>query len=263
MPGRDDARVRLFAFDLTGHAAAGDPAAAELLHDRLWGAGAAGLWEVDATTLRAGVDDDDAEAFAAVVADLSPVDVTEAEAVELATRRLTVPFGDRELDVVVPPTVFGDGLHPTTATCLLTLLRLGEGEVLGPGTRVLDVGCGTGVLAVAAATTGAHVDGIDIEVAAVDATLANASSNGVRVDATTTPLGLVESLYDVVVANITAGSITPLLDDLVRVTMGGGRLVVSGLLETQWPGVRDAVGGRVISTVVRDGWVTAEILMRR
>jgi ribosomal protein L11 methyltransferase len=98
---------------------------------------------------------------------------------ELLVRPPWAPAEPGTLDVVVDPAqAFGTGAHPTTRLCLELLLEL------EPGGPLVDVGCGSGVLAIAAAKLGwSPVDGIDHDPEAVRATLANAAANGVEVDA--------------------------------------------------------------------------------
>ncbi len=237
--------MHLIEFALTGR----DP---ELIADRCWLAGAAGIWEVDETTLRAGVDDHDLATFLDALSDLAPADVTATEAVELAGRTSVVPFAGHDVELWVPATVFGDGHHPTTATCL----RLLEAHVR-PGARVLDVGCGSGALSIGAALLGARVTAIDLDPEAVAATAANATRNGVAVETTSRDLADVRDHFDVVVANMTSGSLGPLIPDLVRCTAPGGTLVVSGLLEDQWGRVRDAIGDESPDVRVVEGWLSA------
>ncbi len=239
--------MRLVAIDLAGH----DP---ELVADRCWQAGAAGLWEVDHTTLRVGVEDADAGALLAALGDLGPVDVTEVEHVELAGRGSTIEVAGGPVELWVPATIFGDGTHPTTACCLAALP-----DVVAVGASVLDVGCGAGALSIGAALLGGRVTAIDIDAAAVRTTADNAVRNGVAIEASPHLLGDIDRRYDVVLANLTSGSLVPLVDDLVRCTADGGTLVVSGLLEDQWPVVRAAAGGTVRDVRVVDGWVTAVI----
>lgn len=239
--------MHLVAIDLTGR----DP---ELVADRCWQAGAAGLWEADATTLRAGVDDDRIATFLDLLAELDPVDVTEVEAVELAGRSSTVEVAGRTVHLWVPATVFGDGEHPTTATCLALL----PGVVV-VADRVLDVGCGAGALSVGAAVLGARVTAIDVDPAARQATAENAARNGVAIETSPAALDEVGGVFDVVLANLTAGALTPLLDDLLRCTAPEGSLVLSGMLEDQWPDIRRAVGGDVETERAVDGWVTAVV----
>ena len=237
--------MRLIAIDLEGRDA-------ELIADRCWQAGAAGIWEDD-QRLRVGVEPEIVERFIRAVGDLGPVDVTDSVAVELGDRETCVEVAGRQIVLQVPATVFGDGLHPTTATCLALLP-----EVVRRGSTVLDVGCGAGALAIGAALLGARVTAIDVDRDAIDATAANAAANGVEVDVSTAPLAEVEYVYDVVLANLTVGDLRPLLGDLVRVTSPGGSLLLSGLLEDQWAEI-SAVVGDASSLAVVDGWVTAVV----
>ena len=227
----------------------------ELIADRCWHAGATGIWEVGGA-LRVGVEDEDVDAFVAGLADLGAVDVTEVDTFELTGQSVTLEIVGQRIEAWVPPTVFGNGEHPTTSTCL----RLLDGLV-GPGDEVLDVGCGSGLLSISAALQGGAVTAIDIDPTAVEATLDNAARNGLAVAASQTPLAEVSSTFDVVVANMTAGALDPLLSDLTRCCRDGGALLVSGLLENQWPDVIADLGARVEALEVVDTWLTA--LLRR
>lgn len=233
------------------------PADAEVVADRCWQAGATGIWEdvrPDVTVLRVGVDEEAADAFENQLADLTPTDVTEAEAVTLATRTVEVGPPGATVTLTVPPTVFGDGAHPTTTACLAEVARL-----VTAGTRVLDVGCGSGALSVVAARLGGQVTAIDIDPLAARTTAANAEANGVAVDVSSTPVADVDGRFDVVLANISAGAVLELADALTARTVPGGTLVVSGILEHRWPEVRSAVGGELTHLESIDGWVTATV----
>jgi ribosomal protein L11 methyltransferase len=127
-----------------------------------------------------------------------------------------------------PGLAFGTGSHPTTRLCLRWL-----DENLRGGESVLDYGCGSGVLAIAAARLGtARVDGVDIDPQAVSSARDNAALNRVTAHFCL-PDELVPGSYDVVVANILTNplkGLAPLLAGRVR---AGGRLVLSGILAEQ------------------------------
>src|SRR5690606_38896397 len=212
--------VRLYAITVS-------PPDAELVADRCWEAGAAGIWETGdgtgAVVLRVGVEEADADRFRSALADLGPRDVTGTDVVEPAPRTVELDAVGGPVRLQVPPTVFGDGLHPTTATCLELLAAL-----VSPGTTLLDVGCGSGALSVVAARAGAAVTAIDGDPVAAEATIGNAAANGVDVAATSTPLAVLSGTWDVVVANISARAVLELSEDLWRVC--AGTLIVSGIL---------------------------------
>lgn len=166
-------------------------------------------------------------------------------------------------DVVVridPGRAFGSGSHPTTRLVLAAVEHL-----VTPETAVLDVGCGSGVLAVAAAMLGASpVIAIDIDPAALPATVANAADNGVErvVQVSASPLADVARQFDVVLANLLAGTIAALADDLAARVGPGGTLVLSGLLDDRWSVTAAAFPAWSVTTVeVEDGW--AAVSLRR
>lgn len=197
---------------------------------------------------------EDAAPFAVAPAWLDP------DAVATALRELP---GERTVLWVDPGPTFGSGSHPTTRLVLTLLATLA-----GPGTTVLDVGCGSGVLAVGAAVLGAAAVGLDVDPASADAVAANAERNGVgpRVRFDPRPLAALADdcraggpRFAVVAANLLAPVIGELADDLVAVLDDGGALVVSGLLADRWrEGVAPlTAGGRVTVATVdeAEGWV--------
>jgi ribosomal protein L11 methyltransferase len=123
---------------------------------------------------------------------------------------------------------------------------------------VLDVGCGSGVLAIGACVFGAAAAvGIDIAPAAVPTTEANAEANGVadRVAVSTTDLADVDDTFDLVLANILAPTLVALSADLRRVLAPGGALVISGILADAHDHVLAALAPlAVVESEFLDGW---------
>lgn len=133
--------------------------------------------------------------------------------------------------VELGPGGFGDGRHPTTAQIIEELVdRIGGGE------RVLDVGCGSGVLGLCALRLGAAgVVAVDIDAEAAEAARRNAAINGMgaRMEATLTPLSGIEGSFDVVVANIARAGIVELAPELVPRLSPDGWLAVGGISPSQ------------------------------
>ena len=131
-----------------------------------------------------------------------------------------------------PGLAFGSGTHPTTALCLRWLDALAErGEL--QGRDVLDFGCGSGILALAALKLGAaRAIGVDNDPQALIATRDNAERNGVAVSAFL-PADEPARVYPIVVANILASALDALADTLAARTAPGGRIAMSGILAGQ------------------------------
>jgi ribosomal protein L11 methyltransferase len=153
-----------------------------------------------------------------------------------------------------PGMAFGTGQHPTTAMCLRALE-----ELVRPGMRVLDLGCGTGILAIAAAKLGAsRVVAVDIDPNAVRAARENAAANGVSpaIDVREGTLEMVEGeQFDIIVANISGLTLERLASEMVSRLVAGGALVTSGFLEDAVAGLREAyaIVDLTIDRVVEDG----------
>jgi ribosomal protein L11 methyltransferase len=148
-----------------------------------------------------------------------------------------------------PGLAFGTGSHPSTKLVLGYLDR-----TLAGGERVLDYGCGSGILAIAAAKLGAaRVDAVDLDPEAVETTRANSCANAVEVHAAP-PDALSAADYDVVVANILA---QPLIVLAPLLAQRAKRLALSGILESQAEEVARAYRPTLDMTVVGhdDGWV--------
>lgn len=154
---------------------------------------------------------------------------------------------------------FGAGGHPSTHL-VMTAIE----DTLAPGTRVLDVGTGTGILAVASAIMGAGaVDAVDIEPEAVRVTRANAEHNGVgqKVRVAQGSVGVGQPFqgeYDLVVANILGPILITLAVDLVRAVRPDGVLILGGIIDFRGVSVRDAftaLGMKISRREELDGWV--------
>ncbi len=157
-----------------------------------------------------------------------------------------------ELD---PGLAFGTGSHPTTRLCLEWL----EANV-GPGVSVLDYGCGSGILGIAALKLGAgEVLGVDIDPVALTAAAANAARNGatMRLAPSSAPLG---ETFDRVVANILANPLMLLAPLLTARLKPGGRLALSGVLASQAAQVIAAYAPHIALQVgaAHEGWVRLE-----
>jgi ribosomal protein L11 methyltransferase len=169
-------------------------------------------------------------------------------------------------DVVIaldPGMAFGTGLHPTTRLCLAELESL-AGRGLVAGRRVLDVGCGSGILAIGAILLGADAAlGIDTDPIAVEATGANARRNrlGSRIEARLGSLPSGEPPFDVVLANLIAGVLVPLAPLLRAELREGGTLLASGIFVDREAEVRDAFESAGLSVRDRSAegeWVALE-----
>jgi len=138
------------------------------------------------------------------------------------------PDADAIAIILDPGLAFGTGSHPTTRLCLQWL----EAN-LRPGETVLDYGCGSGILAIAAVKLGAgRTVGVDIDPQAVESARDNAARNAVEADFRLSG-DLPEGDYDVVVANILTNPLKALMPLLAARTRPGGRIILSGILEAQ------------------------------
>jgi len=256
---------------------------ADLASDRLWQAGASAIAEravPGGVVLDAG--GDPGSLLAAVAgrwpAETLVVDLAAAlDAWRPYARAVTV--GDRlvvrppwvaplvapgAVEVIVDPgRAFGSGAHPSTRLALAALVQLVQG-----GERVLDVGCGSGVLALAALALGAaEAVGVDIDPAAREATTANAARNGMgdRLAVTDTiarPAGPTGGCYPVVVANLLLPDLVSLAPEIATAVHEHGALVVSGVLEGQRAEVEQAfAGASVVAAAGEEGWLALTLRM--
>jgi ribosomal protein L11 methyltransferase len=173
-------------------------------------------------------------------------------------------------DVVLaldPGMAFGTGLHPTTRLCLAGVERLADRGAL-PGARVLDVGCGSGILAIAALKLGAvSALGLDTDPIAIEATSANARRNrlGRRLLARRGSLPSGEPGFDVVLANLIAGVLVPLAPALRDELRPGGSLLASGIFVDREREVGEAfraAGLELTGRSAEGDWVAIEAVPR-
>lgn len=153
-----------------------------------------------------------------------------------------------------PGLAFGTGTHPTTRMCLRWIARHAA-DAGGLG-RVLDYGCGSGILAIGAAKYGAtDIDAVDIDAAAVASTRLNAEANGVALRAGLPELA--EGQYRTVLANILATPLKVLAPLLCSRVAPGGHLVLAGILERQTEELTQAYAPHARLSVAdsEDGWV--------
>ena len=161
------------------------------------------------------------------------------------------PAQARQIIRLDPGLAFGTGTHPTTRMCLRWIATHDVANQ-----RVLDYGCGSGILAIGAALYGANtIDAVDIDDAAVTATVLNADANNVRLNA-----GLPDKAtghYQTVLANILATPLKVLAPLLRSHVAAGGNLVLAGILERQAQELKDAYAPYCTLQVSdsEDGWI--------
>lgn len=260
---------------------------AELASDALWGLGVDAVEERDLdesrvelwTTVGEGdaTHDRAARSFPQWEWRTEEVDPTPAETwrefaapTVVADSVMTIPAWMQGIDPgegrvavrIEPGSSFGLGDHPTTQLALDHVVAAVGGR---HGCRLLDVGCGSGVLAIAAVLLGAReARGVDVSSAAVEAARANVELNGVsgHVLIDDTPAAELGDVFDVVVANILAPTLVTLADDLRRLCAPGGLIVLSGVLDGRHDHVVAALEpAEPIRTSVLDGW--AGVTLRR
>lgn len=241
-----------------------------MLSTDAWIAGAVGIEELEDDLRVAFSDPEAAAAFAdatgghaAAVADDTGLDEWQAHAESyqagpFAIRPPWLPQGALPELVIDPGRAFGSGSHPSTqlATELVAeyISQLAAAAEHAP--RLADIGCGSGVLSVAAATLGATSVAVDIDPAAIEAAAANADANGVAADITVS-LGSVdaaEGVYDIAVINVTI-DIHEAIGADVRRYIGVETVLVAGLLAgPQEQRAADAYGARIVERRQHGEW---------
>jgi ribosomal protein L11 methyltransferase len=255
----------------------------ELAQLRLWELGATGLEERDQTTITREPTDGDVVVYAAFEDEAAALHALNQVRAEYEAGLVYVPhqnwatewrrgfsaqrIGQRLLlhpswepaeskpgDVVLtidPENAFGSGDHETTRLVLGLLDARIEGNE-----RVLDVGCGSGILSIAAIRLGAASSiAIDIEDDAVIVTERNAGLNGVAssIDASTTPLDAIDGAYDLVLANIETRVLVQMPDALRARMAPGATLILSGILRKERDELLQAYASMYLEELVEEG----------
>jgi ribosomal protein L11 methyltransferase len=177
--------------------------------------------------------------------------------------------GPEELVIAIyPGMAFGTGRHPTTTLCLKALEEAwGENLLLDSSPwQVLDVGTGTGILALAAARLGARVLAIDVDPEAVAAALNNVRLNALedKVWVEATPLSSLRQQFALILANLTAPDLHQLADALTGRLLSGGTLIISGFLEEDLPSLKArflALGLKETGSLTEENW--SALILRR
>ncbi len=161
---------------------------------------------------------------------------------------------DGALNIALDPALaFGTGHHPTTASCLQSLAM-----IVKENDTVLDVGCGSGILAIAAAKLGAEVDACDSDALCVENTKKNAQQNTLALrNIWVGSVNRATAQYDVVIANIVADVLVFMATDLKKVLKRGGTLILSGILDKYEAKVlREYRDYELVEKIPHEEWVT-------
>ena len=170
---------------------------------------------------------------------------------------------------IYPGMAFGTGRHPTTVLCLQALERIWSRESLPPAGgswQVLDVGTGTGILALAAARLGARVLAIDVDEEAVAAAWDNVRLNALedQVLVESTPLDRLREQFALILANLTSQDLQQLAEALAGRLLAGGSLIISGFLKEDLPAVLPrflTMGLKEAGCLIQEDW--AALILRR
>jgi ribosomal protein L11 methyltransferase len=160
------------------------------------------------------------------------------------------------IDIIINPALaFGSGHHPTTNSCINFISKYTK-----PNDNVIDVGCGSGILSIAANKLGAIVDICDTDQQAIDSSIENFSLNNASINQSWT--GSITTAnnnkeYDIVIANIVADVLVFIAKDLQKACKSGGKIILSGILEKNKQKVMDKFKNSKLIDEFSDGeWVS-------
>jgi ribosomal protein L11 methyltransferase len=189
--------------------------------------------------------------------------------IEVGKRLIVLPeweplakAGERLPIRIKPGRGFGTGGHGTTATCLERIEHYLKAQADPSAVRVMDVGTGSGILAIGAKCLGAgHVEGFDNDPDAVENAEQNAALNDTDIHMFTATIDQVNSTYDLVLANLLAHVIVELMADLKRIMAPGARLILSGILNEQVDRIDAALkatGMKAVNYTSNGMWMTVD-----
>lgn len=164
------------------------------------------------------------------------------------------------LNIAIDPALaFGTGHHPTTASCLRAIAKY-----VKPGNEVMDVGCGSGILAIAAIKQGAQVDACDTDPLSVENAIVNAEQNHIAYrHLWEGPVSQSNEKYDVIIANIVADVLVFIASDLKKRLREGGKLILSGIMDKYEDKVLRAYKTFELSErFVENEWVTLVVTQK-
>ena len=176
---------------------------------------------------------------------------------EYYTETVVIPLGlpdggERGVEIT-PGVAFGRGFHPTTRLCVKALENLYLDNPVPE--KVLDVGCGSGVLSICASLLGAEeVAGLDIDNMIVSEAIDNVSANG-QSSKVKIILGSIEDVegdFDLVTANVLIGSMLPMSEELAKKVKPGGLLLLSGIKEEESDTVLERFSGHGLRLLKKD-----------